>query len=572
MLFRIFGLSLLLMLVGCASNDKKVDNFDDLPPTAAGELALSNHFWSGLGGKVVRNLTRSTLFPDNPTSIETITGIDFVDSKGDKYGQRITALLTVETTGDYTFWVSADETAEVWLSSDNSPYNKKLIAFTNKPSGYLVWDRYKSQKSPLLTLQAGEQYFFEILHKEYTGADYLTVSWEGPDFDLKTLTDENLKPYSIEDNVSGVVAYSEGYQVGYSSGTYLANYDDTYPAPDDDGDGLPNFYEVAVGLDPNDITDAYSDVDGDLLTAYEEYMVRTDSNNADTDGDGMPDGFELVYGLNALNVNDASADLDGDGVSNLDEYIAGSVPDDSGSAPAVPILMAISLSWDTPLLRRDGSTLNLSDIQKYKIYYGTSQTELSSVAEITDPSQVVHSFSGLEPNTYYFAISTVTKDGVEGAKSSMLSVDQNGLVVVIEADPVIEPDPVVEADPVIEPDPVVEADPVIEPDPVVEADPVVEPDPVVIISPTLKDITLSWVVPTQREDGSALSLTDIQKYNIYYGTSALDLSSLVSVVDSSQKTYTFSDLVADTYYFNISTVTNDGIEGAKSATINLNVE
>jgi len=79
-------------------------------------------------------------------------------------------------------------------------------------------------------------------------------------------------------------------------------------------------------------------------------------------------------------------------------------------------------------------------------------------------------------------------------------------------------------------------------------------------------------VPTQREDGSALSLTDIQKYNIYYGTSALDLSSLVSVVDSSQKTYTFSDLVADTYYFNISTVTNDGIEGAKSATINLNVE
>jgi hypothetical protein len=51
---------------------------------------------------------------------------------------------------------------------------------------------------------------------------------------------------------------------------------------------------------------------------------------ADSDGDGMPDAWELAHGLNPQ-VNDAQGDADGDGMTNLGEYEAGTDPQDAAS-------------------------------------------------------------------------------------------------------------------------------------------------------------------------------------------------------------------------------------------------
>jgi len=60
-------------------------------------------------------------------------------------------------------------------------------------------------------------------------------------------------------------------------------------------------------------------------------LFRAQVNGADTDGDGMPDVWELANGLNPA-VNDAASDLDGDGLSNLLEYQLGTDPNNSSGS------------------------------------------------------------------------------------------------------------------------------------------------------------------------------------------------------------------------------------------------
>jgi len=98
---------------------------------------------------------------------------------------------------------------------------------------------------------------------------------------------------------------------------------------DDDGDLLPDEWEILYGLDPLVAQSSTHDSDSDGLSDVLEHSIGTNPKNTDTDGDGFNDGWEYNHGLNPLVADDPESDADGDTLSLNDEYEAGLNPNSS---------------------------------------------------------------------------------------------------------------------------------------------------------------------------------------------------------------------------------------------------
>lgn len=77
--------------------------------------------------------------------------------------------------------------------------------------------------------------------------------------------------------------------------------------------------------------------------------------------------------------------------------------------------------------------------------------------------------------------------------------------------------------------------------------------------------TVSWTIPTSRMDGSALSMTEISGYKVYYGISPSNLIGLVTVNDPYQQQQVLSGLATGVpFYFGVSLVDINGLESPVS--------
>ena len=106
-----------------------------------------------------------------------------------------------------------------------------------------------------------------------------------------------------------------------------------------------------------------ADFDGDKVSNYDELHNGTDPlYSTDTDGDGIPDDWETAYGLNRNDPADATQTAVGGGMTNLQHYQLGSNPNNPPPPPTITAGTAIfDLNADTLLYPADDSQLLLQN-------------------------------------------------------------------------------------------------------------------------------------------------------------------------------------------------------------------
>lgn len=76
-----------------------------------------------------------------------------------------------------------------------------------------------------------------------------------------------------------------------------------------------------------------------------------------------------------------------------------------------------SLRWEPPTQNTDGTAL--TNLAGYRVFYGRTATELTSVIQISNVGVTAYTVSNLSPGDYYFAVKAFNSTGVESGLSNI---------------------------------------------------------------------------------------------------------------------------------------------------------
>ncbi len=139
--------------------------------------SISREVWNGLAGTGLQSVPLHVA-PDSST---TVTQLAAPPNDGENYGERLRGYITAPATGLYTFFLSSDENAELWVSSSPEPASRLKRAWVIAGDvGSGIWDAVPSQKSIPMQMNAGSRYYVEVIRREGTGTDHLQVGWLRP--------------------------------------------------------------------------------------------------------------------------------------------------------------------------------------------------------------------------------------------------------------------------------------------------------------------------------------------------------------------------------------------------------
>ncbi|MFD2999421.1 PA14 domain-containing protein [Pontibacter toksunensis] len=179
---------------------------DPTESTCSATGSILREQWNNVSGNKVSDIPLNT----SPSYTSQLSQFEAPSGVGTDYGARVSGYICPPSTGYYTFFIAGDDNAELWLSTTDSPSNKQKIASVTGWTYSRQWDKYSSQKSASIRLEAGKKYYIEALHKEASGGDNLAVAWTMPDGRTEApIAGNRLSPYLSYLSGSGLTSASE---------------------------------------------------------------------------------------------------------------------------------------------------------------------------------------------------------------------------------------------------------------------------------------------------------------------------------------------------------------------------
>jgi hypothetical protein len=125
--------------------------------------------------QAVSVLTSHPSYPDHPTFRAFVSAFTsrlvLTDSNRERFGARFTGVFIPPVSGNWLFYASADDDAELWLNPNGPEPGGATLLFT-VPSCCAAPSAHGSAAIPLT---AGQAYFIQGLYKEGCGGDYMYV-------------------------------------------------------------------------------------------------------------------------------------------------------------------------------------------------------------------------------------------------------------------------------------------------------------------------------------------------------------------------------------------------------------
>ena len=143
-------------------------------------------------------LSKFPAFPHHPSGWQIRAAFEAPINWGEYHLTRMRGYLHPPASGPYTFWISSDNSSELWLSTDAERAKMRKIASVARYGWTLVheWAKFPSQRSESIWLDAGESYYIEALQEQTGGGDNLAVAWQGPGLNQSVIASKYLTPWN----------------------------------------------------------------------------------------------------------------------------------------------------------------------------------------------------------------------------------------------------------------------------------------------------------------------------------------------------------------------------------------